>query len=147
MTSKVGSRKISYMGNKIHHLGSGWEPHVDEINSKLIYSIPVGSSFVSLDFKFEIKPVDLEVLKSNLYRYSLLYISLHTLLQNMFGPSSVSSGLPPKFTQEEFDQVVKVVLHSSDDDVKIFISNFDKDHNISLIRFVDDFQLKKMKPS
>ncbi len=65
-------RKLEGSQNKIHHLGEGWEPHVDEIDGKLVYSIPVESSFVTLSFEFEIARADLEVLKADPAKGKLL---------------------------------------------------------------------------
>ena len=31
----------------VHKLGDGYEPHVDEVDGQLVYSLPVDSSFVS----------------------------------------------------------------------------------------------------
>jgi hypothetical protein len=127
------------MERKIHHLGVGWEPHVDEINGRLIYSIPVETSFVASSFEFEITSADLGVLKSNQYRYAVLFFSLHSLLQNTFGPSFAGKQVPDQFSQNEFDLTVKKVLHSTDDELEAFIVRFDADNNISLKDYVTDF--------
>lgn len=123
------------MSTKIHHLGKGWEPHVDEVDGKLIYSIPVDSGFVSNSFEFNIESNDLEVLKTNLYRYAVLYFAVHTLLQNTFG-----QGIAPKpFTQSEFTGTLQIILHSTESELESFIQEFNKKHNIILGHYVDDY--------
>lgn len=127
------------MEKKDHHLGNEWEPQVNEINGLLIYSIPIESSHTTLDFAFEIKEADLDVLKTDRYRYAVLYFSLHTLIQNTFGPGSH----PRKFEQEEFNNILNNVLHSTSDELKFYISKFNKENNISLEHFINEFLTRK----
>jgi len=118
---------------KIHHLGTGYEPHVDEADGKLIYSLPVDSSFVTLSFSFEIHWRDLEILKSDSYRYVALHLILHRLLQNTFGPHLAQNGIEPaRFTQNQFRNVVDDILHTDGTKLKNYVQKFSKDQNLAL---------------
>ncbi len=100
------------MTSKVHHLGEGWQPHVDEIDGKLIYSIPVESSFVSISYEFEITKEDLFLLKESSEKYKLLFDSLHSEIQDTFGPSLPSEQVR-KYTQTEFEIVKRKILYGS----------------------------------
>ncbi|MBK4366524.1 hypothetical protein JJQ04_21080, partial [Enterobacter hormaechei] len=43
-------------------MGDGYEPYVNKLNDRLIYSLPVESGFVSFYFEFDISQTDLDVL-------------------------------------------------------------------------------------
>lgn len=93
----------------IHHLGNGYGPHVDEIDGKIMFSLPVESSFVSLSFQFEISREDLAILKNNPEKMDALFDALHSEIQNTFGPS-VPKEKVRHYTQGEFDVVKKRIL-------------------------------------
>ena len=129
------------MNNKVHHLGTGYEAHVDDVNGKLIYSLPVESSTVTLNFEFEIKPSDLQILKADIYRYAALYQILHARLQSTFGLSLVGVAKPRTFTQQEFEVVVNSVLHSTQYELDAFID----DQGASVKGFIDKYLKNKTK--
>ncbi len=113
----------------------GWGPQVSKTDEKFIYSIPVSSSFVIMDFNFEIQKEGVEALQKSSYRFSVLHHVLHTLIQNTFGPSVKN----PKHTfgQADFDQVSDFVLHSTEAELQEFISSCEINHNISLKKYID----------
>jgi hypothetical protein len=115
----------------VHKLGDGYEPHVDEVDGTLIYSLPVDSSFVSVEFSFEILPTDLDVLLADPYLRAVLETVAHSVLQR-----SMIRGNPP-VSQQAFDEVVAQVLHSTPAVLKRFIAAVDRDHNMRTAYFVE----------
>lgn len=49
-------------------MGEEYEPYVEQLGDKLIYSLPVESGFVSFYFEFDIHQTDVDVLLSDHYR-------------------------------------------------------------------------------
>ncbi|MGO8077914.1 hypothetical protein AB9F41_36635, partial [Rhizobium leguminosarum] len=62
-------------------LGDGYEPHVDDNDGRLIYSLPVDYGHISLSFEYEIEAGGLAVLLDDVYRRAVLHWVLHTKLQ------------------------------------------------------------------
>lgn len=116
---------------EVRLLGEGWEPHVDEIDGALRYSIPVSFGIVDTGFTFTITRAQLTVLIDDVYRRAVLYHALHTLLQ----ATMVRGGDPP-MTQERFHDIVDRVLTSSPAEVEAFIDEVDVAHNIRLRVYV-----------
>ena len=114
----------------VRRLGDGYEPHVDEIEGRLTYSLPVDSSFVSVGFSFEILPGDLEILLADPYRRAALEVIAHTILQR-----SMIRGNEP-VTQEAFGELVSQVLHGEAEELELFIDTIDRDHNIVIRIYV-----------
>ena len=113
-------------------MGEGYEPYVEKLGDKLIYSLPVESGFVSFHFEFDILQVDLDVLLSDHYRRAVLEVSAHTLLQ-----SSTLKG-HKRFTQNDFDNLIATTLHASQEHLSAFISQINREHNISIEHYVND---------
>jgi hypothetical protein len=56
----------------VRRMGDGYEPHVDEVAGRLVYSLPVDSGFMSTSFSFLIGDDDLAILLSDEYRRAVL---------------------------------------------------------------------------
>lgn len=115
----------------VRRLGDGYEPHVDEIEGRLTYSLPVDSSFVSVDFSFEILQRDLDVLLADPYRRAALEVIAHTILQR-----SMIRG-NEQVTQKAFGELVSQVLHAEPEELERFIDAIDRDHNIVIRIYVE----------
>lgn len=115
----------------VRKLGEGYEPLVDEVDGKLSYSLPVDSSFVSMEFSFEIQPADLDVLLADPYRRAVLETVAHSVLQR-----SMIRGNPPVL-QDAFADLVSQVLHSSPTALKRFLAEVDRDFNMRTAYFVE----------
>ncbi|MCP2123163.1 hypothetical protein [Enterobacter mori] len=113
-------------------MGDGYEPYVNKFNNRLIYSLPVESGFVSFHFEFDILQTDLDVLLSNHYRRAVLEVTAHTLLQ-----SSTLKG-HKRFTQNDFDNLIATTLHASQEHLSAFISQINREQNISIEHYVND---------
>ncbi len=116
---------------KIRRLGDGYEPYVDELDGKLIYSLPVDSGFLSFSFSFEISTDDLSVLETVPYRRAVLEIVAHTILQNSTLPGR------EEITQHTFDAIVSQVLHAAPAALRNYVDTFGKAHNICIDIFVN----------
>ena len=113
-------------------MGEGYEPYVEKLGDKLIYSLPVESGFVSFYFEFDILKTDLDVLLSDHYRRAVLEVTAHTLLQR-----STLKG-HKRFTQNDFDNLIATTLHASQEHLSAFISQINREHNISVEHYVND---------
>lgn len=113
-------------------MGEGYEPYVEQLGDKLIYSLPVESGFVSFHFEFDIRQIDLDVLLSDHYRRAVLEVSAHTLLQR-----STLKG-HKRFTQNDFDNLIVTTLHASQEHLSAFISKINREYNISMEHYVND---------
>ncbi|EMJ0105176.1 TPA: hypothetical protein I3820_004266 [Enterobacter cloacae] len=113
-------------------MGEGYEPYVEKLGDKLIYSLPVESGFVSFYFEFDILKTDLDVLLSDHYRRAVLEVTAHTLLQH-----STLKG-HKRFTQNDFDNLISTTLHASQEHLSAFISQINREHNISIEHYVND---------
>ena len=122
----------------IRHLGVGYEPHVDEVAGRLLYSLPVDSGFVSAAFSFEIRPEDLEVLRSDPYRRAVLETVAHTKLQR-----SMLAGMK-SVTERDFAAVVASVLHAPPDALESFIADVNREHNIDTGYFVKQSMTRRV---
>jgi hypothetical protein len=111
-------------------MGDGYEPHVDEIEGRLIYSLPVESGHLSLSFEYEIDVADLAVLLSDTYRRAVLHCVLHTKLQGTV------IGMAREISQADFRLLVSRILHSPMDDVERVIATINREHNIRLQYYI-----------
>lgn len=111
-------------------MGDGYEPHVDETDGGLVYSLPVDSGFMNTSFSFDLRPPDLTVLLANPYRREMLAVIAHTVLQKSMGPD------PVKVSQGDFDTMVRRVLHSGNVELERFADAIDREHNIRVRIFV-----------
>ena len=113
-------------------MGEGYEPYVEQLGDKLIYSLPVESGFVSFYFEFDILQTDLDVLLSDHYRRAVLEVTADTLLQR-----ATLKG-HKRFTQNDFDNLIATTLHASQEHLSAFISQINREHNISIEHYVND---------
>ncbi|HCJ7369644.1 TPA: hypothetical protein NVL56_001562 [Enterobacter hormaechei subsp. xiangfangensis] len=113
-------------------MGDGYEPYVNKLNDRLIYSLPVESGFVSFYFEFDISQTDLDVLLSDHYRRAVLEVTAHTLLQH-----STLKG-HKRFTQNDFDNLIATTLHESQELLSALISQINREHNMSIEHYVND---------
>jgi len=111
-------------------MGDGYEPHVDRLDDRLTYSLPVDSGIVSFSFTFDIFQADLDVLLANDYRRAVLYVIAHTLLQR-----STTKG-NDRFTQSDFDTLVANTLHSPSDILQTLIAQVSRENNIVIEHYV-----------
>lgn len=114
----------------LRRMGDGYEPHVDDVAGRLIYSLPVDSSFVSLSFSYEVEEADLQVLLADSSRRAVLEVVAHTVLQR----SMIRGSREVK--QADFRRLVDRVLHTPPDALAAFVAKIDRDHNISVEYFV-----------
>ena len=111
-------------------LGDGWEPHVDDIAGRLVYSLPVQSGVVTMSFAFPITPADLDVLRAERHRRAVLEVVAHTVLQR-----SMLRGAP-EVTGRDFRDVLDRVLHGSVDELAAYVARSSREHGISIERYV-----------
>ncbi|MGO6998956.1 hypothetical protein [Rhizobium leguminosarum] len=111
-------------------LGDGYEPHVDDTDGRLIYSLPVDSGHVSLSFEYEIEAGDLAVLLDDVYRRAVLHWVLHTKLQRTIIDTA-------KISQTDFRALLSEILHSPIDNVERLIQAVNREHNIHLQYYID----------
>ncbi|MBY5633239.1 hypothetical protein HFO39_00215 [Rhizobium leguminosarum] len=111
-------------------MGDGYEPHVDNIDGRLIYSLPVDSGHVSLTFEYEIEAGDLAVLLDDAYRRAVLYWVLHTKLQTTI------TGMAGEISQADFRALLLEILHSPVDDLERMIDAVNHQHNIRLQYYI-----------
>ena len=119
-------------------MGEGYEPYVEQLGDKLIYSLPVESGFVSFHFEFDILQTDLDVLLSDHYRRAVLEVTAQTLLQR-----ATLKG-HKRFTQNDFDNLIATTLHASQEHLSAFISNINREHNISIEHYVNDIVNRRL---
>lgn len=119
-------------------MGDGYEPYVNKFNNRLIYSLPVESGFFSFHFEFDILQTDLDVLLSDHYRRAVLEVTAHTLLQR-----STLKG-HKRFTQNDFDNLIATTLHASQEHLSAFISQINREHNISIEHYVNDIMNRRL---
>ncbi|TBF83647.1 hypothetical protein ELG61_16070 [Rhizobium leguminosarum] len=111
-------------------MGDGYEPHVDDVDGRLIYSLPVDSGYVSLSFEYEIEAGDLAVLLNDIYRRAVLHWVLHTKLQRTV------IGTAEKISQADFRALLSEILHSPIDNVERLIQAVNREHNIHLQYYI-----------
>ena len=116
---------------EVRRLGDGYEPHVDENEGKLIYSLPVDSGHASAGFSFEILPQDLETLLADPYRRAALEVIAHTVLQRSMIRGNA------RVTQQAFGELVSQVLHGAPEALERFIDGVDRDHKTSVRFYVE----------
>lgn len=119
-------------------MGEGYEPYVEQLGDKLIYSLPVESGFVSFHFEFDILQTDLDVLLFDHYRRAVLEVTAHTLLQR-----STLKG-HKRFTQNDFDSLIATTLHASQEHLSAFISQINREHNIAIEHYVNDIVNRRL---
>ncbi|MGO6987468.1 hypothetical protein [Rhizobium johnstonii] len=115
-------------GNR--RMGDGYEPHVDDVDGRLIYSLPVDSGHVSLSFEYEIEAGDLAVLLNDIYRRAVLHWVLHTKLQRTV------IGTAEKISQADFRALLSEILHSPIENVEQLIQAVNREHNIHLQYYI-----------
>ncbi len=114
-------------------LGNGYEPIVDDVGGKLVYSLPVDANGALTSQDFEITQADLAVLKADPYRYAILYRALDPLLQ----AAMRKDGRP--FTQHDFRKLADAVLPAGDAQLKQFVAQYNQQHGATIDREADEF--------
>ncbi|MGH6613560.1 hypothetical protein [Sphingomonas sp.] len=112
-------------------MGDGYEPHVDERDGALTYSLPVDSGFVSAAFSFDIRQADLDILLADPYRRAVLEVIAHTILQRSLLAGST------KVTQQAFDDLVSRALHAPSVALEEYIAEIGRDHHIVIGVYVE----------
>ena len=110
----------------VRRMGDGYEPHVDDVAGRLVYSLPVDSGFVTLSFSYPLREHDLAVLLGDPWRRALLEVIAHTVLQR-----SMIRG-NPEVTELDFAGIVAALLHSTPEALRAFVAGVDRDHNIGV---------------
>ncbi len=118
-------------------MGDGYEPYVDKLDDRLIYSLPVESGFLSFNLEFVICQVDLDVLLSVHYRRAVLEVTAHTLLQR-----STLKG-HDRITQHNFDELVFNTLHTTQEQLQEFISKFNREYRILIEHYVNEIVIQR----
>ena len=118
-------------------MGDGYEPYVDKLDDRLIYSLPVESGFLSFNLEFVICSVDLDVLLSVHYRRAVLEVTAHTLLQR-----STLKG-HDRITQHNFDELVFNTLHTTQEQLQEFISKFNREYRILIEHYVNEIVIQR----
>ena len=106
--------------------GEDWSLCVFRDSDRLIISVPVHSSFVSIGFDFSCSDEDARVLSTDDFRRHALNFVLHDWLQ----PTMLRDG--PKRDEAKMLAVIKTVLHGSLEEVE---TEIDRCHQPSYIRF------------
>ena len=110
-------------------LGDGYEPHVDDVAGRLIYSLPVDSGFVGTSFAFPIRQSDLDMLRADAWRRAVFQVVAHTVLQ-----ASMIRGAP-EVTEVEFARLRDAALHSPANELARFVHAFGREHNLEVDYF------------
>lgn len=114
--------------SEVYSLAGGYSPFVYKSKNGLIYTFPVSSGHADMDFEFEITEQDLDILRSNDYKFKMLYYILFNEAQSTFGTGHPN---PRKYTIEEFENTKNKVLYQSDIELERFIKEFSKEKNLS----------------
>lgn len=107
-------------------LGEGYEPHVDAMDGRLSYSLPVDAGFVTTSFAFDIAPADLDILLADPYRRAMLAATAHTVLQRSMIPGR------PEVSRADFDELKRRVLYSDREALEAFADEIDREYNIAI---------------
>ncbi len=118
------------MAEHVRRLGEGYEPHVDELDGRLVYGLPIDSSIVTFSLDFEIADDDLRVLKADEYRRAALHWAVHTVMQTR------GARLEAEARQALFRQVADRVLFADEDGLRACIAEIDEGYNIRLDHFI-----------
>lgn len=118
-------------------MGEGYEPHVDDVAGRLVYSLPVDSGMVGVDFSFPIRQADLDVLLRDPHRRAVLEVVAHTVLQR-----SMTRGAA-EVTEIEFGRIVERVLHSAAEELSAFIADVNRDHNVRVDHYVREAMARR----
>lgn len=121
-------------------MGDGFEPHVDEEDGALTYSIPVDSGQVFASFSFAIRKEDLRVLLADPWRRAVLEVVAETLLR-----ATRNADTPP-VTQTAFYGLVARILHAASVDLEAYIDQMSRDHRIAIRRAVEETVARRAAP-
>ncbi|WP_210251367.1 hypothetical protein [Aureimonas psammosilenae] len=113
----------------VRRMGDGYEPHVDEVAGRLIYSLPVDSGFFSTSFSFPITARDLDRLLAGPYRRAVLEVAAHVVLQRSMVRGSA------EVTGEDFARMVEATLHSEPAELRRFLAAVDPSGRQSIEHF------------
>lgn len=93
-----------------------------------MYCFPVSSGHAELSVEFPISEQDLEILKSDAFRFKAFYFILFRETQATFGTGHPN---PRRYTFEEFEAVKKRVLYLPEIELKNYIKLFSKQMNLA----------------
>ena len=127
------------MTTEVRRLGDGWEPHVDELADRLVYSLPVTSGHATVSFSFEIRRDDLDVLLTDPYRRAVLETVAHRTLQR----SLVRGGEP--VTRPAFADLVARVLHAEPSALASFAREFNREQHFATAFFVEQAMARRSR--
>ncbi len=113
---------------EVYSLNGGYSPFIYKSNTGLTYCFPVSSGHADMDFEFKITEQDLDVLKSNNYKFKVLYYILFHEAQSTFGTGHPN---PRKYTIEEFENTKNKVLYEPESELELYIKKFSKEKNLS----------------
>jgi hypothetical protein len=115
----------------VRRMGDGWEPIVNDVAGRLIYSQPVDAGFVGTSFSFSIHQRDLAVLLADPWRRAVLEAVGHAVLQR----SMIRDN--PAVTEQDFRRLVDMTLHSDTEELARFIEVFSHDYHTDIVYFAD----------
>jgi hypothetical protein len=114
--------------SEVYSLSKGYSPFIYKSENGLTYCFPVSSGHADLIFEFVISEHDLDILKSNQFRFKALYYVLFNEAQSTFGTGHPN---PRQYSTEEFDSAKNKVLYQSENDLKLYIKEFSKQKNLA----------------
>ncbi|MBB2894382.1 hypothetical protein [Flexivirga oryzae] len=115
----------------VRRLGDGYEPHVDEEDGELTYSVPVDAGITSASFSFRITQSDLEVLRTDAYRRAALEVIGHAVLQRSMDPERAP------VSQEQFSGLVATLLHGAPGELEAAIDRAGVEHHMVTRLYID----------
>lgn len=113
--------------SEVYSLRKGYSPFIYKSENGFTYCFPVSSGHAEINFEFDISEQDLEVLKTNPFRFKALYYILFQEAQSTFGTGHPN---PQKYTTEEFNNAKNIVLSKSENDLEQYIKEFSKRRNL-----------------
>ncbi|MBD0822717.1 hypothetical protein [Aestuariibaculum marinum] len=113
--------------SEVYSLNKGYSSFIYKSETGLMYSFPVSSGFIDLSFEFAITEHDLNVLKSNNYKFKVLYYVVFYEAQSTFGMRHTT---PRKYTAKEFEIAKNKVLYQYEPELKLYVKEFSKRRNL-----------------
>lgn len=114
--------------SEVYSLSKGYSPFIYKSEIGLTYCFPVSSGHADLTFEFIISDRDLDVLKSNQFRFKALYYVLFNEAQSVFGTGHPT---PRRYTAEEFESAKNTVLYISEHELLLYMKEFSKQKNLA----------------
>lgn len=114
--------------NEVYCLTRNYSPFIYKNKKDLMYYFPVESGHASISLEFQISEQDLKILMSSDFRFKAFYYILFYEAQSTFGTGHRN---PRKYTTEEFESAKTKVLYQSENDLKLYITEFSKQRNLA----------------